>query len=415
MTTSDTMTGLHQPSAQPPNAGHRLLRRSRTDRVGAGVAGGLGEYFNVDPVLFRVLFATSAFFGGAGILAYVLAWAAIPEAGTARAPIDGWVAALRARRVPIWAVAIVGGLILWGVAFSWWVPGPSFPVVALVVVLIVFFSRRDLQASRTDADATASGSTPPTFPPTMPSTGGPADAPTAASTVSLDKADEPVTASTQPAWVHDARSWFEESRAAARERRRRALPVRVGVLVALIGTLSCLGIADAVGGIKLQWYFWSTLIVLGAGAVAGLVTRRWSWSVVPLVIPAAIGAVAFAGSGASLHDGIGQREWKPVTATSADYRLAFGQGILDLRDLRAGGPAQFDVTLGAGQVRLIVPRTMNVTVHADVHAGTLQLNGQQRHSGVEFTRVVDAPAGATGFPVSVSVHLTDGDLSVERK
>src|SRR3954462_10150474 len=130
MTTSDTMTAFEQ----PPTSGHRLLRRSRTDRVGAGVASGLGEYFGVDPVLFRVLFATSAFFGGAGILAYVLAWASIPEAGTERAPVDGWIASLRARRVPVWAVVIVGGLFLWAAAFSWWAPGPAFPVVAVIVL-----------------------------------------------------------------------------------------------------------------------------------------------------------------------------------------------------------------------------------------------------------------------------------------
>ena len=392
MTTSDTMTGFEQ----RPTSGQRLLRRSRTDRVAAGVAGGLGEYFGVDPVLFRVLFATSAFFGGAGILAYVIAWAAIPEAGTARAPIDGMVASLRARRVPVWAVVIVGGLGLWAAAFSWWAPGPTFSVVALIVLAIVFFTRRDLQSPRPEptdpADPTGS-------------TGAP-------TTVSLDKGDTPTS---QPTWVHDARSWFEESRAAARERRRRSFPIRIGVAVALIGTLSCLAIADAIDGIQLQWYFWATHVVLAAGILVALVTRRWSWSLVPLIIPAAIGAAAFAGSDASLHDGIGQREWKPVSTTSADYRLAFGQGILDLRDLRPTGPTSFDVTLGAGQVRLVVPRTMNVTVRADVHAGDVQVNGHHRHSGFEFTRTIDAPAGATGVPVTVDVHLTDGNLSIDRK
>jgi phage shock protein PspC (stress-responsive transcriptional regulator) len=96
MTTSETFSGMQPPSAPT----HRLLRRSRTGRVGAGVAAGLGEYFGLDPVLFRVLFATSAFFGGAGILAYLLAWAAIPEEGTESAPIDGWMGALRHRGRP---------------------------------------------------------------------------------------------------------------------------------------------------------------------------------------------------------------------------------------------------------------------------------------------------------------------------
>ena len=67
----------------------------------------------LDPVLFRVLFATAAFFGGAGILAYLLAWAAIPEAGTARAAIDGWIGELRRRHVPFWVVAVLAGLFLW--------------------------------------------------------------------------------------------------------------------------------------------------------------------------------------------------------------------------------------------------------------------------------------------------------------
>src|SRR6476469_6670927 len=135
MTTTDMTTPL-PPAPQPPT---RRLRRSRTDRIGAGVAGGLGEYFGIDPVIFRVLFATAAFFGGAGVLAYLLAWAAIPEAGTERAPIDGWVTALRTRRVPVWAIAVAAGRLLWLVAFSWWAPGPFVPLIAVVIVLVVVF------------------------------------------------------------------------------------------------------------------------------------------------------------------------------------------------------------------------------------------------------------------------------------
>src|SRR3954454_21107874 len=116
MTTSETFSGF----PPPPASAHRLLRRNRSNRVAAGVSSGLGDYFGVDPVLFRVLFATSAFFGGAGILSYLLASAAIPGEGTQHAPIDGWVSALRRRRVPVWLVVIVGGLFLWLAAFSWW-------------------------------------------------------------------------------------------------------------------------------------------------------------------------------------------------------------------------------------------------------------------------------------------------------
>ena len=47
-----------------------------------GVAGGLGEYFRVDPVIFRVLFAVLSFFGGVGLLLYLLCWLLIPPSFT---------------------------------------------------------------------------------------------------------------------------------------------------------------------------------------------------------------------------------------------------------------------------------------------------------------------------------------------
>ena len=58
----------------------RLLRSS-SDRVIAGVAGGLGDYFGVDPVLFRIGFGLSILFGGLGVLAYLLLAVFVPTDG----------------------------------------------------------------------------------------------------------------------------------------------------------------------------------------------------------------------------------------------------------------------------------------------------------------------------------------------
>ncbi len=102
-----------QPSPPYQPAPVRTLRRSETDRVAAGLAGGMGEYFGVDPVIFRVLFATTAFFGGAGILAYLIAWAVIPERSQATAPIDRFVAGMRRRKVPLWVAAVGAVLVVW--------------------------------------------------------------------------------------------------------------------------------------------------------------------------------------------------------------------------------------------------------------------------------------------------------------
>lgn len=59
------------------------LYRSQKNRVIAGVAGGLGEYFGVDVVLVRLLWVLSVFLGGGGIFVYIVAWVIIPEEGRA--------------------------------------------------------------------------------------------------------------------------------------------------------------------------------------------------------------------------------------------------------------------------------------------------------------------------------------------
>ncbi len=55
------------------------LFRSLTNRKVAGVAGGLGEYFGVDPILFRIAFVVLAIGGGSGILIYLVMWLIVPE------------------------------------------------------------------------------------------------------------------------------------------------------------------------------------------------------------------------------------------------------------------------------------------------------------------------------------------------
>jgi len=57
----------------------KKLRRSSSDKMIAGVCGGLGEYFDVDPLIFRLIFAVMIIFGGTGVLAYIILWILIPE------------------------------------------------------------------------------------------------------------------------------------------------------------------------------------------------------------------------------------------------------------------------------------------------------------------------------------------------
>jgi len=56
----------------------KRLFRSESDRIIAGVAGGLGEFFEVDSTLIRLLFVFLVVAGGSGILLYILLWIFIP-------------------------------------------------------------------------------------------------------------------------------------------------------------------------------------------------------------------------------------------------------------------------------------------------------------------------------------------------
>ena len=60
----------------------RPLRRSRTNRMIAGVMGGLAERFRIDPTLLRVIYVVGSIVSAAfpGILVYLLLWVLIPEA-----------------------------------------------------------------------------------------------------------------------------------------------------------------------------------------------------------------------------------------------------------------------------------------------------------------------------------------------
>ncbi len=60
----------------------KKLRRSKNDAMIAGVAGGIAEYLNVDPILIRLAFVLTAFLGGPGILIYIIMWIIMPESDT---------------------------------------------------------------------------------------------------------------------------------------------------------------------------------------------------------------------------------------------------------------------------------------------------------------------------------------------
>ena len=57
----------------------KKLYRSRENAMLAGVCGGIGEYFDIDPTLVRLAWVVLGFCGGVGIWAYIIAALIIPQ------------------------------------------------------------------------------------------------------------------------------------------------------------------------------------------------------------------------------------------------------------------------------------------------------------------------------------------------
>jgi phage shock protein PspC (stress-responsive transcriptional regulator) len=154
-------------SAHTTDTGTARLERSRSDRMLAGVAGGLGAYFELHPAVFRVSFVVLTLMGGAGILIYLAAALVMPDARTEESRAA---AALRRRRpwvlvvlgllavvllgllseVPVWqagdawAFLLIAGAVLLGVTWfavaggrSGWLRGFAIAVASIVVLLLV--------------------------------------------------------------------------------------------------------------------------------------------------------------------------------------------------------------------------------------------------------------------------------------
>ena len=124
-------------SAHEPLQGKKLFRNP-DDVVVAGVASGLAAYFNIDPLIVRIIFIFSLFVGGGGVLAYLIFWLIMPIARTATEKLQ-----MRGQRVTLDSISetikdkveevkknkgIIRKII-------------SFPFLVIATVLRVFFTK----------------------------------------------------------------------------------------------------------------------------------------------------------------------------------------------------------------------------------------------------------------------------------
>jgi phage shock protein PspC (stress-responsive transcriptional regulator) len=362
-----------EPAGQPGQAPRRLLR-SRDDRMIAGVAGGLGRYFDVDPVIVRIAFALTVLFGGLGIVAYIALALFVPSddgSEQPQAPVQRslLIALMAIVFLVLVALPAFGGGLIWG-------DGPS--VIAWIAIPIVaaiagYVAIRDWRSRDSEGEGAGPGEPAPSSPPSPPAEPGPALA--ERSTAAL-----PATAEVQAPGKAEGGG------------RRRGAAVGSVLLALLIATAAAFAFMVLLLGAALLTAAGSGVaIALGvvAGGVllvaAGLVGGgRW------LVLPVAaigLGVAVGAASDLDLDGGIGESVNEPSSfeaVPAGGYELGIGRLVVDLRDLEwRGRTLDLHVRTGIGEALVLVPERVCVTGTAQTKAGELLVTGR-RSSGLDI-------------------------------
>lgn len=323
----------------------RLLRRRTDDRVIGGVASGLGDFLNVDPLLIRIGFVGLMVFGGLGLLLYVGGWLLVPEESSDESIVEELLrrTGLTASRWLVLMLFALGLLVfLWGAGNPYASGDLAIGLGAALMVIVVGGALMFRDGRLPAVQAPAAPAPPP-----------PSQA-----------AAPPVPA------------------AARRRTRRRASPrsplgwyVLGGVLVA-IGLLALA--TNVVGAdVELGQFFGLALAVIGIGLVVG----TW-WGHARLLILLGILLLPFAIVSsfltAPIEGGVGLHRFGPANADElrAEYRLLGGRMELDLTEMAAAdGPIEIFASVAAGQMYLALPDDASVEVDAEVGAGQLGVLG----------------------------------------
>lgn len=298
------------------------LRRSRTDRVLTGVCGGLADNLGIDAVLIRILVVVGTVFtGGALIIAYLIAWALMPDTPAYVVPVQP-----AAPGAP--ASFAAGGTGTYVDPSTGAVYGPPTPVVA---------------APRSEP-----------------------------------------------------RSYLG------------LVAVSASILVGgLFAVLIAAGVAVPAVVVAS-----SMLLVIGLGLLVGAFRGRAKWLIVPaivllLVTQGTAAAARFEGSS-------GDVTWTP-TATDTSYELGAGTARLDLSSIPAGD-VTINVSLGAGELLVILPPDVALDIESSIGAGEARLPGEQPQGGVGLDASYSVPAqtATAASTVELTSSIGLGTLEVRR-
>ncbi|MFE9848904.1 PspC domain-containing protein [Streptomyces sp. NPDC005576] len=460
------------PPGAPTGAPGPQLRRSPRQKVVAGVCGGLGRYFDVDPVIFRVVLGVLAVAGGTGLILYGFAWLLLPVDGEEE---NEFRRLLSGRVEGASLVALLFALVGCGLFLSMIGNSGVLAFAAMLVLAVAGFSvwtRHGRPAStdeervrrgrdgRDGRDDMAAGDVVPPAPHTAP-------VPPSSGRGSVPPEVKAPPAPAGPSWWRDpivkdgttgpvgaGYLWGpadavpggvagpDGAAGAGRARGKHLPPVAADPRGRTHGPHSIGGLVRflaVVAGVAAAWPGWGGHPLgesLQIGAVAALAVLGVGLLVASFVGRTGFGTLVFAllvtgvlAASTVLPKDIGTTwarvEWRPTTAAALrpSYDIGAGTVRLDLSGLPVplGTTLSTRVEAGAGRVVVVVPQDASVRVRAKVGLGDVTLPGDPAGEDIDVapdrrtTRTLAPPKGADlAGTIELRLEVGLGQVEVTR-
>jgi phage shock protein PspC (stress-responsive transcriptional regulator) len=388
-------------------------RRPRRGRKLAGVAAAIGNRYAIDPVIVRVAFVVTAFYGGAGVLLYLACWLLFPEQNDEEAPFMSMVNHGQSSTSTFFTVLLCGAMI--GVSF-WTFSGTGTGLVGLLLLLVAMYL---LHRSRGALGQQPERPTDPVPPQQTVNLGVPMDTPVA----------EPETRTQPPAWDPLGAAPFAwdlpepapatpEPEPPAPRRRAKVGGITLGAALAVGGALwlaspytSWLSAPHIVGIV---------LAVIGIGMVGGSLVgggRGLIGLAVPLALAGFVLTNTMGVDGRSvLDEQWGSIAFRPGAASEVMPSYEVGGGSIDMDLTRiTTGTAQTDINVGLGSISVTVPANADVEVTCSSSLGSVQCLGQEQNGTDAMVETTDNGTDGPGGPkIYLHARANSGTVEVRR-
>lgn len=382
-------------------------RRSRSDRLVAGVCSGIGRALDIDPVLIRVVIGVLIVLGP-GLPLYLAAWLLMPQDGTDRSVAQD-VLGDRVRTDHPWlwpAVIGIGVFIAIGIASS--VDSGPFKLGPLVVIAVIwyvfFYKKKDGRKGKPPA----AGSTP--VSPAAPVR--PQDSP---------RPQDTTRTSVQPVWTEDDPLGLYVDEAPVPRPPQSAVRANPGLRIVKPLVLSATLLAIVIAWISqasLPLMLAIGLATLGLGMlVGGFAGKTLGLLPVGILLAVGVAATQVFPTVPRVHDvNYVASPLTPITATTPAFHVDAGTIRIDLTKAVFAKGAKISASGQAGEIVVLLPKNVDVLGFGHVKMGHVQAFDRNKGGYQAELRFSDLGADKVAGPSSVELDLdlTTGSIVVER-